>query len=313
MAVRRSNGDEAFARLEFGVVGEVEAELVDVEAQAAILVADVDVDGVDAEVGGRRRSGSGAGGHRRDYTAGNGREEKDNAEAQRSIRCHFVTIAFGVGCESMPLHFRIISLLIITGTLTLAGASFSSPDQGRLIATAEITSQKYCPAGDERFKVVLTSRLKFENHTSRALILDKQVGKSPDERIIAKNKESLALRDYEDDPIFDSFGSEDPPHFKPSIHLLRSNFVILEPGEAFDSGATIELFVWYTHEPGRKGMIDYGSHALQMGFVGWRYSAAASKFSDAWRKFGELVTEEIYTEPIDFQIPRNPKIEVKCN
>jgi len=38
--------------LECGVVGEVEAELVDVEAETAVLVADVDIDGVDAEVGG---------------------------------------------------------------------------------------------------------------------------------------------------------------------------------------------------------------------------------------------------------------------
>ena len=52
LAVGRSDGDEAFAGLELGVVGEVEAELVDVEAEAAVLVADVDVDGVDAEVGG---------------------------------------------------------------------------------------------------------------------------------------------------------------------------------------------------------------------------------------------------------------------
>ena len=51
MAVGRGHSDEAIAGLEFGVVGEVKAELVDVEAEAAVLVADVDVDGVDAEVG----------------------------------------------------------------------------------------------------------------------------------------------------------------------------------------------------------------------------------------------------------------------
>lgn len=55
LAVRRGNGDEAFAGLEFGVVGKMEAELVDVEAEAAVLVADVNIDGVDAEVGGRLR------------------------------------------------------------------------------------------------------------------------------------------------------------------------------------------------------------------------------------------------------------------
>jgi len=57
LAVGRGYGDEALAGLEFGVVGEMEAELVNVEAEGAVLVADIDVDGVDAEVGGRRRNG----------------------------------------------------------------------------------------------------------------------------------------------------------------------------------------------------------------------------------------------------------------
>jgi hypothetical protein len=51
LSVGGGHGDKAFAGLEFGVVGEMEAELVDVEAEAAVLVADVDVDGVDAEMG----------------------------------------------------------------------------------------------------------------------------------------------------------------------------------------------------------------------------------------------------------------------
>ena len=46
MATRRSLGPR---RLH--VIGEVEAELVDVEAQAAILVVNIDIDGMDAEMG----------------------------------------------------------------------------------------------------------------------------------------------------------------------------------------------------------------------------------------------------------------------
>jgi len=83
-AVGRRYGDESFAGLEFGVVGEVEAELVDVEAEAAVLVADVDGDGVDAEVGRGIRGWCG-GGHGRDYTVRRGDEkgrEKDNADSR---------------------------------------------------------------------------------------------------------------------------------------------------------------------------------------------------------------------------------------
>jgi hypothetical protein len=196
---------------------------------------------------------------------------------------HFTAVVFGVGWESMPFHLRITSLLVATGMLSLPVGLFSPPDHGRLIATAEIINQKYCPVEDELFKVILTLRLKYENRTDKMLILDKQIGKFPDERIIAKSRKSLALRDYEDDPFFDSFGYEDPPHFKPSIDLLRSNFILLTPGQSFDSGTTVEVFVWYESKPPRKGAINYGDHVLQMGFVGWRYAARAFQFAEAWR------------------------------
>ncbi len=54
-AVGRRYGDQAFAGLEAHVVGEVEAELVEVEAEAAVKIADEDLGGVDAEVGGGLR------------------------------------------------------------------------------------------------------------------------------------------------------------------------------------------------------------------------------------------------------------------
>jgi len=55
--VGRSYGDEAFAGLELDVVGEVEAELVEVEAEAAVEIADEDLRGMDAEMGRGRLRG----------------------------------------------------------------------------------------------------------------------------------------------------------------------------------------------------------------------------------------------------------------
>jgi hypothetical protein len=72
--------------LEFGVVGEVEAELLNEEADAAIVVAHEDVDALDAKVRMRFCAGSGTGGHAEDYRTGRGSEEKDNAEAQGAER-----------------------------------------------------------------------------------------------------------------------------------------------------------------------------------------------------------------------------------
>jgi hypothetical protein len=222
-----------------------------------------------------------------------------------------MVVVFGVGCESMLLYFRIVSLLVATSALSLPVGSFSSTGQERLIATAEVISQKYCSLDDALFSVDITLHLRFENRTDKVLILDKQFGKFPSRRIIAKSRESLALRDYEDDPLFDSFGYEDPPHFTPSMGLLRSNFILLPAGQSFESSAAVDVFVWYV--PDRKGRVTYGDHVLQMGFLGWSYEAKASQFEEAWRKFGQLVTEEIYTEPVLFQIPRNSQIDKACN
>jgi hypothetical protein len=72
--------------LEFGVVGEVEAELLDEEADAAIVVAHEDVDALDAKVRMRFCAGSRSGGHGGDYRTGRGSAEKDNAEAHGPLR-----------------------------------------------------------------------------------------------------------------------------------------------------------------------------------------------------------------------------------
>jgi hypothetical protein len=49
-AVGRGDGDPAVTGLEAGVEGEMEAELVEIESQAAILIADENVDAVKAEM-----------------------------------------------------------------------------------------------------------------------------------------------------------------------------------------------------------------------------------------------------------------------
>jgi hypothetical protein len=177
-----------------------------------------------------------------------------------------------VGKANLPLQDN-GSLLIAIAMLSLAIESLSSPDQGRLIATADIVSRKYCSAvAAELFTVVFTFRVKFENRTDKVLILDKRIGKFPDEQIVAKNRESLALRDFESEPIFDTFGLDDEPSYpKPSRRLLKSNFVLLAPGQSFESRAKADVFVWYRGTPDRKGPINYGDHVLQMGFSAWSH------------------------------------------
>jgi hypothetical protein len=70
-AVGRSDPDPTFAGLHAGVVGDVETELVDEKVEAAVLVADEDVDAVKAEVRGRRARWEGTA-HAQDYKSKSG-------------------------------------------------------------------------------------------------------------------------------------------------------------------------------------------------------------------------------------------------
>jgi hypothetical protein len=65
-AVGRSDPDPTFAGLHAGVVGDVETELVDEKVEAAVLVADEDVDAVQAHVRGRGTRWEGTA-HGQDY------------------------------------------------------------------------------------------------------------------------------------------------------------------------------------------------------------------------------------------------------
>jgi len=59
--IGRRDGDQAITGLELGVVGEMETELLDEEADAAVVVADENVDALDAQMGRGLRGWSGGG------------------------------------------------------------------------------------------------------------------------------------------------------------------------------------------------------------------------------------------------------------
>jgi hypothetical protein len=82
LSVGRSHRNEAFAGLQFGIVSKVEAELVNIETHAAVLIAHVDVDRVDAQVG-RRLWGWCGGGHGKDYKMRRGNDRTKEKSKRR--------------------------------------------------------------------------------------------------------------------------------------------------------------------------------------------------------------------------------------
>jgi hypothetical protein len=211
----------------------------------------------------------------------------------------------------MRVHYGISSLLVALLTLYAPSETGSTTDELQLIAIPELISQKYCPGDADLFSVNFKLRVKYENHTDKALILDKQIGKNYDRVILGKSKEDLAAGNYEYDLILDKFG-EDLSSIKPSKKLLRSDFIILSPGQIFESEIGTSVTVQYENTHGVKGAIRSGIHFLQIEFSGWNHPGDASEFEKSWRKYGHLVTKIIDTEPIEIRVPPNPKVEEKC-
>ena len=89
-AVGRGYADPAFAGLHASVVGDVEAELVDEEAKAAVLIADEDVNAVKAQVRGRRTRREGA--HGQDYKAKSGGLGQASENSDRLVALEWLAV-----------------------------------------------------------------------------------------------------------------------------------------------------------------------------------------------------------------------------
>jgi hypothetical protein len=189
--------------------------------------------------------------------------------------------------------------------------SGSAIDEQRLIAMPELISQEYCPADSALLSVGIMLRVKYKNRSGKVLIVDKQIGKNYDRVIVARNKEDLVAGTFEGDLILDNFG-EDRSSVRPSVKLLRSDFILLSPGQIFESDIKTGVFVQFENTHGVRGAIRSGVHFLQVEFSGWTHPGDASEFEKSWRKYGQLVTGVIDIEPIEIRVPPNPKVQEKC-
>lgn len=193
------------------------------------------------------------------------------------------------------------------------GVPRAAKDDLSLKAIPELVGTRYCYGDAEVYSIWLRLRVKYVNGTHRTLILDKEIGKAWYGEKVARNLYDLAAGKYEYNPNIDWFFSgKDKLPDTPNIDSPNSDFVVLAPGEAFVSEIKADVVAQYENPKNFVGSVRSGVHVLQLELSAWNHPGEASAFAESWRKFGELVTGVVKTEPLEIRIPPNPTVEKTC-
>jgi len=182
----------------------------------------------------------------------------------------------------------------------------------QLTATPELIGQKYCSGDNEIFSVILDLRVKFVNHGDTPLILDRKIGVWY-QLAVAKNKEDLSAKKFESNPNIDWTGSVLAMSTGSPERLLQSDFVVIAPEGSFDAEIKPSVFALYQNTKDFKDVIAPGRHVIEVYLPAWNHTGNPSHFQNLWRQCGELGDGMITTSPIEFEVPRNPKIDVDCS
>jgi hypothetical protein len=213
----------------------------------------------------------------------------------------------------MRLHAATALILAVTLVFLTPAAKIAAKGDQPLTAIPELVGTRYCYGDAEMYSVWLKLRVGYVNRTDKTLILDKEIGKAFYSDKVAANLEDLAAGKYEYSPIKDWFFTDkDKLPDRPSTDSPGPDFAILAPGDTFQSEINTGVIAQYENPKAFAGSIRSGVHVYQMELSAWNHPGEASVFAESWRKFGELVTGVIKTDPLEIRIPSDPKVEKEC-
>jgi hypothetical protein len=208
---------------------------------------------------------------------------------------------------------RTLFLLALTPLLVTLAANLPTTQDQPLKAVSELVGTRYCYGDTEVFSVWLRLRVKYVNRSERTVILDKEIGKAWYGEKVARTLEDLSAGKYEYNPNNDWFFSDkDKLPDVPNAQSPSPDFVILSPGQTFESEINASVVAQYEAPKDFAGSVRPGVHVFQMELSAWNHPGEASEFAKSWRKFGDLVTGVVKTEPLEIRIPSNPNVERDC-
>lgn len=159
----------------------------------------------------------------------------------------------------------------------------------------------------------LTLKLRFRNAGEATVILSKRtllgrilVSRSPEDAAAGKYMWSLRYSD---------FPGEDDAGFGFNAPTDLTNFVVLRPGEVYESeeGVAFTTRVPAVAGPRPLPEIDFsdGTYFLQLGFLTWPYVADPAPLREKWKGKGFLWTRGLLSEPMPFTTDKDEPI-TKC-
>jgi hypothetical protein len=184
-------------------------------------------------------------------------------------------------------------------------------DPPPLKLTAEILGQKYCHATDKTFGVIFRVKMRVLNQSSQKLIVEKTLRDGGYGLAIASDAKSMSEGKFLFNPDVEWQIEHDPP--EPGVEP-GGDFAILAPGKSFQ--AERELLastVARRHDSDEiPNTLRSGNYLLRIAFSTWDYIPDPEKVQKRWKPFGRLVFDEIFSEPLPFNLPPDPKLS-KCN
>lgn len=180
-----------------------------------------------------------------------------------------------------------------------AAHSVVREEKPELILTADIIKQSYCEGDDELDGLNLELRLRYQNAGKQRLILYKG------SRYVHHVKVSSSLEDAKSIvEVSSSITWVTEGEWPVNESSLDSMFVILAPGETYETNTDTRVFVTRKNVRRRiAGSVSPGDHYLQVTIPTWDGSQElADSLGEKWRKRGSLWTESVTSLPMKFTV-----------
>lgn len=207
---------------------------------------------------------------------------------------------------------EILQISLMTKFCLLIVFAFHVPDMVKaadkpeLRLTSEVISQRYCEGDVELDALALELKLLYENVGSQTLILYKGsdqivqviVSRSHEDAVAGKNELNSTLSWYTD-------GSER----RVDESSLRKAFVILSPGDVYETKTEARVFVTREGVGQIVGAVGDGEHHLQVTIPTWYGSQQlADTLRKKWQRGGFLWTNSNTSFPMKFKVESRRKV-----
>jgi hypothetical protein len=174
--------------------------------------------------------------------------------------------------------------------------------------TTTVLVQRYCKetGSDVSDNLRIKLRLRYTNAGSQALILYKYENTVFREMISRDPLEATAHRYVWDFSLTTVTGGKDP---RLDSLVPSASFVILRPGQIFDSEAEITVFVRRGRESRESDGLLPGEYILQVSVSTWPESQSlGERLRKRWQGIGALWFGDLTSEPMRLKIEKNRKV-----